>query len=215
MFRFGLTSLVKFVIGVVLLQGVTALLVVTALRTSLEQTWPLFGALAVAVGVLTALWLHSIADSARKQCLAKAQEGFSREREKIRVRAEQEKTREVRSSQRQIQREKQKASTSSNLKTGVMIGGAVGVGVVMLLTQMVTLGLLTLSTAGGAALGYGVRARQDRLGRAGRGLLGGGGGRALLARREREIKVIEAKPEDQPKSKPRRGVGSGEAVEDG
>jgi len=193
MLRFSLTSLVKFLIGIVLLQGATVLLVITALRTSLEQTWPLFGALGLAIGVLTALWIHSIADGARKQCLAKAQESFSREREKIRVRAEQEKTKEVRNSQRLVQREKQKARTTASLKTGVMIGGAVGVGAVMLMTQMITLGLLTLSAAGGAALGYGVRARQERLGRMGRGLLVPGSA-ALLGRREREMKVLEAKP---------------------
>ena len=76
MLRFSLTSLVKFLIGIVLLQAATVLLVITALRTSLEQTWLLFGALGLAVGVLTALWIHSIAESARKQCLAKAQESF-------------------------------------------------------------------------------------------------------------------------------------------
>jgi hypothetical protein len=216
MLRFSLSSLVKFLIGIVLLQGATTLLVVTALQSSVEQSWPLFSALGLAIGVLTALWLHSIADSARKQCLAKAQEDFSREREKIRVRAEQEKTREARTAQRQIHREKQKARTGSNLKTGVMIGGAVGVGAVMLMTQMVTLGLLTLTTAGGAALGYGVRARQERLGQAGRGLLAGGG-RALLARREREMKVIGAQPADVSSTGSKRAKGGPterEAAED-
>jgi hypothetical protein len=33
----------------------------------------------------------------------------------------------------------------------------------MLLTQFMTLGLLTLAAAGGVALGYGVRSRQERL----------------------------------------------------
>jgi hypothetical protein len=33
----------------------------------------------------------------------------------------------------------------------------------MLLTQFVTLGLLTLTTAGGAALGYSARVRQEKL----------------------------------------------------
>ena len=103
------------------------------------------------------------------------------------MRAEKEKTREAKTTQRQIHREKTRSATSSNLKTGAMIGGVVGVGAVMMLTQMVTLGLLTLSTAGGAALGYGVRARQDRLGRGARNLLGRGAG-------EKEVRVIESKP---------------------
>jgi hypothetical protein len=49
----------------------------------------------------------------------------------------------------------------------------------MLLTQFVTLGLLTLTTAGGALLGYGVRARQEKL----------IGGRRLTAQ-ENDLKVI-------------------------
>jgi hypothetical protein len=184
MLRFSVSTLIKYLIGILLVQGATVLLVITALRTSLEQTGLLFALLNLAIGALTALWFTSIADGARRESLAKAKESFSREREKIRVRAEQEKVKEVKSSQRRVVREQRWVRTGSNLKTGVMIGGAVGVGAVLLMTQMVTLGLLTLSTAGGAALGYGVRARQDRLGQ---------GGRRLL-RRENPVRVIEAQP---------------------
>ncbi|MEA3278620.1 MAG: hypothetical protein U9Q81_25650 [Pseudomonadota bacterium] len=182
MFRFSVSSLVKFLIGVLLVQGATVLLVVTALKTDLDQTGLLFLLLNLTVGVLTALWFTSIADGARKQALARAKESFSREREKIRVRAEQQKTKEVRNTQRQIERQKRRGQTGSNLKTGVVIGGAVGVGVVMLLTQFVTLGLLTLSTAGGAALGYGARVRQEKLGLGKKRLLSVG----------KPVKVIEA-----------------------
>jgi len=182
MLTLRLANLVKFLIGILIVQGVTVLLVVTAQRTSLEHTALLFVMLNVSIGVLTALWFSSIADAAGRQALARAKEGFSREREKLRVRAEQEKSREVRNTQRQVEREKRRAQTSTHLKNGVMIGGAVGVGAVMLLTQFVTLGLLTLTTAGGAALGYGLRARQERLASSGRGLLGGA----------KEIQVIAA-----------------------
>ncbi len=185
MFSFGFTSFVKLLFGIVLLQAGTVLIVYTALETNLEQTWPLFGALGLTLGALSAFWFNSIAASSRKQTLAKAKEGFLREREKIRVRAEREKTKEAKTVQRQIHRERQKAKSGSNLKTGVIIGGAVAIGAIMLLTQMVTLGLLTLTTAGGAALGYGVRARQDRLGQGRKGLLG---------HREEEIKVIDVSP---------------------
>lgn len=182
MLRFTVTSLIKYLIGILLVQGATVVLVITALKTSLEQTGLLFLLLNLSIGVLTALWFTSIADGARRESLSKVKESFSREREKIRVRAEQEKTKEIKSSQRRIDREKRKVSSGNNIKTGVMIGGAVSVGVVLLMTQMVTLGLLTLSTAGGAALGYGVRSRQERLGLGGRRLLN----------REKPVKVIEA-----------------------
>ncbi len=171
MLPFSLTSFLKYLIGVLLLQGVTVLLVITAFKTDLEKTGLLFVLLNLAIGALTALWFTSMAEGTRKQALARAKESFAKEREKIRVRAEQQKTKEVRNSQRRVQREKTRGQKSSNVKTGLMLGGAAGVGVFMVLTQFVTLGLLTLTTAGGAALGYGLRARQDRLGFGGKGLL--------------------------------------------
>jgi hypothetical protein len=188
--RFSVASLIKFLVGILLLQGVTVLLVVTALRTDLDQTWPLFVALGGTVGVLVALWFTSIADSARHQSLAKAKEIFSREREKIRVRAEQDKAKEVKNTQRAAARSQRVAGLAISPKTGIAIGGAVGVGVAMLLAQFVTLGLLTLTTAGGVVLGYGARIRQERYG----GLrLGTTTNSPLLGGAEpREVKVIEA-----------------------
>jgi ElaB/YqjD/DUF883 family membrane-anchored ribosome-binding protein len=181
MFRFSLVSLIKFLVGIILLQGVTALLVFTALKSDLPQTWPLFAALGGTVGVLVALWFTSIADSARHQSLAKAKESFSREREKIRVRAEQDKAKEVKNTQRAAAKAQRFAGLAISPKTGIAIGGAVGLGVAMMVAQFVTMGFLTLAAAGGAVLGYGARVRQERYG----GNLLGGGDR-------REVQVLEA-----------------------
>jgi len=164
MLPFSLANFIKYLIGVLFVQGVTVLLVVTAYRTDLQQTGLLFLLLNLAIGTLTAVWFTSMAGGVRRQALSRAKEGFAREREKLRVHAEREKAREARNSQRRLSREKQRARQGGNLKTSLMLGGAAGLGVVMVLAQFVTLGLLTLTTAGGAALGYGLRARQDRLG---------------------------------------------------
>jgi hypothetical protein len=202
MLPFSLSSFLKYLVGVLFVQGVTVLLVVTAFKTDLEKTGLLFLLLNLAIGALTAFWFTSVAEGARKQALSKAKESFAREREKIRVRAEQQKTKEVRNSERRREREKSRARTSSNLKTGLVLGGAAGVGMFMVLTQFVTLGLLTLTTAGGAALGYGLRARQDRLGF--RGL--------SLPRAEKTVQVIDSQPEkpaiEHRKKQPKSG-GSG------
>jgi len=183
MLPFSLINFIKYLIGVLLIQGVSVLLVVTAYRTDLERTGFLFLLLNLAIGTLTAFWFTSMAEGLRKQALSRAREGFAREREKLRVHAEREKAKEARNSQRRISREKQRARQGGSLKTSLMLGGAVGVGVVMVLAQFVTLGLLTLTTAGGAALGYGLRARQDRLG------FGIG---KLLPHNEKSVRVIEA-----------------------
>jgi len=183
MLPFSLTNFIKYLIGVLFVQGVTVLLVVTAYRTDLERTGLLFLVLNLAIGTLTAFWFTSMAEGVRRQALSRAKEGFAREREKLRVHAEREKAKQVRNSQRRISREKQRAQPGGNLKTSLMLGGAAGLGVVMVLAQFVTLGLLTLTTAGGAALGYGLRARQDGLG------FGIG---KLLPREKKPVRVIEA-----------------------
>jgi hypothetical protein len=151
-------GLFKFLIGILLLQGATALLTYTALKTDLQQTAWLFGALAASLGVLVALWFDSVIGSVNEHVMARQQKRHSREREKLRVQAERDKAKFV--------RERKRISGGATLKTGAAVGGLVGVGVAMVLAQFVTMGLLTISAAGGAALGYGVRSRQEKLIRA-------------------------------------------------
>ena len=200
MLTLHISSLIKFLIGIVFLQGSTGLLVYTALRTDLTQTWPLFAALGITLAAMTALWFNAIADGARKEALAKVQASFSREREKIRVRAEQDKAREVKNTQRQAERQQQRARVGGQFKTGLLIAGGGGAGLLLLMTQMISLGMLALTTAGGAAIGYGVRARLGN-GGAGAGFLG-------LGRREKPLPVLEAHIEEAQVAlpKPRRGA---------
>jgi hypothetical protein len=101
----------------------------------------------------------------RRHAVARASERFSKEREQIRVKAEQQRTKDMRTQERLAAKAAKGGGLGRglSLKSGALVGGAVGVGTAMLLTQFVTIGLLTLATAGGAALGYGVRARQERL----------------------------------------------------
>jgi F0F1-type ATP synthase assembly protein I len=168
MIGLGLATLIRFLIGIFLLQGVTALLVYTALGSDWQTTWPLYLVLAVSIGTLVGLWFSAIVGADRRHAVARVSERLSKEREEIRVKAEQQRIKDARNQERLVA----KASAASKaggigrgltLKSGVVVGGAVGVGVAMLLTQFVTLGLLTLTTAGGAALGYGARVRQEKL----------------------------------------------------
>jgi hypothetical protein len=160
MITLGIPNLIRFLIGILLLQGVTGLLVYTALSTNWQTTWPLFLVLGVSVGVLVALWFSTIAGADRKHVVSRASERFSKEREQIRVKAEQQRIKDVRSIAKAA---RGGLGAGMSLKSGVVVGGAVGLGVAMMLTQFMALGLLTLATAGGAALGYGVRVRQEKL----------------------------------------------------
>jgi gas vesicle protein len=161
----GAFTLIRFLIGIFLLQGVTGLLVYTALSTEWQSTWPLFLLLGGSVGALAALWFSAMVGAERRHAVARASERFSKEREQIRVKAEQQRTKDMRTQERLAAKAAKGGGLGRglSLKSGALVGGAVGVGTAMLLTQFVTLGLLTLATAGGAALGYGVRVRQERL----------------------------------------------------
>ncbi|MGD8207525.1 MAG: hypothetical protein PVH47_05565 [Thiohalocapsa sp.] len=147
-------GLLKFLIGILLLQAATALLTYTALKTDLKQTAWLFGALAVTLGMLVALWFDSVIGSIKEKVVARQQKRHSREREKLRVQAEREKAK--------VAKERKRAASGAKLRTGVAVGGVVGVGVALMFAQLFTLGLLTVAAAGGAALGYGVRTRQEK-----------------------------------------------------
>jgi len=149
-----LSGLLRFMIGILLLQSATALLTYTALMTDLEQTVYLFAALAALLGFLVALWFDSVVGTVSEQTLARQHKRHTREREKLRMQAEREKAK--------LAARKSKDSSGAKLRTGVAVGGVVGVGVAMMFAQFLTLGLLTIATAGGAAAGYGLRVRQEK-----------------------------------------------------
>ena len=181
MLHISALTLVKFFFGILITQGVTAMLVYTALTTDLQRTWLLFAIVVCMIGFLVALWFTSIVDGANKHALGKAKERFFREREKIRVQAEKARVKEARVSQRRVEKAKSSGlSAGTSLKTGAIVGGAVGLGVAVM-TQFVTLGLLMATSAGGLALGYTVRARQEKIVR----------GKQLPAT-EKPVAVIEA-----------------------
>jgi len=180
-----LSGLLRFLIGILLLQAATALLTYTALMTDLEQTAYLFAGLAALLGFLVALWFDSVVGSVREQSLARQLKRHTREREKLRMQAEREKAK--------LAVRKSKTSSGAKLRTGVTVGGVVGVGVAMMFAQFLTLGLLTISTAGGAAVGYGLRLRQERRIRA-RELEASVSERLITAQAGDDVHALEAQP---------------------
>jgi hypothetical protein len=154
------TVFIKFLVGIFLLQGATALLLVTAQDASLARNGWLLGLLGLLIGVIAAFWFTSITSHASQHSLIRASEKYQRQRDRILRRAEKEKTQEIRNSHQQILRETRRVQTRSTLKLGTALTGVAGLGVLLMFTQFMTLGLLAVSATGGALLGYTVRARQ-------------------------------------------------------
>ena len=121
----------------------------------------LFGLFASITSIIAAFWFSSIASHLRKDELTRAKETFARERENLRVRAEKEKIKVIQRSQKQVEKETSRIHGKANLKVGASIMAAVGAGIIMLITELLTLGLLTISTVSGGLAGYALRARQS------------------------------------------------------
>jgi Flp pilus assembly protein TadB len=159
--------MLKFLVGVVLVQLVTIALFFAVTRVGLDNTQFMLtiGLLEILFSVLAAFWFSSIARHRHMDELETIKEAHAREREKIRVNAERQKSRIVSKSQQQILKETRRAHAGANFKVGAAFAGALALGAVMLYSQFVTFGLLILTTAGGGLAGYLAKGRQVFLAR--------------------------------------------------
>ncbi len=157
--------MVKFLLGVIVVQLVTLSLFFAVTGTELENTQLMLtiGLLEVLFSVLAAFWFSSIARQRHRDELESVKEAHAREREKIRVNAERQKSRILNKSHKQMLKETRRAHAGANLKVGAAFAGALALGAVMLSTQFVTFGLLILTTAGGGLAGYLARGKQIAL----------------------------------------------------
>ncbi|MGH8508057.1 MAG: hypothetical protein ACREVH_04990 [Gammaproteobacteria bacterium] len=155
----------RFLPGIIILQTATVVLVYAALKTPIQEYWVTFGVIGLITGVLAALWFGSIAKRVKKEAVARTKEDLAREREKLRVSVEQEKTKIIEQTHKKIVKETNRAHARANLKVGAALVGTLGLGGVMILTQFVTLGLITMTLSGGVLGGYVWRARRDRIAR--------------------------------------------------
>ncbi len=155
--------MLKYLPGILIIQAATVAMTLAALKSSDQELWLAIGLLVLLIGMVTAFWFASIANHAKKDALAQARDAFSKERENLRVNAERQKTRLVKKSQEQIRKETNRAYARTNFKLGAGFIGIVGAGTLMIFTQFLTLGLLTLAAGGGALGGYLMRLRQDML----------------------------------------------------
>lgn len=154
----------RFLPGLILLQASTAVLVYAALSQPVKGYWMAFSLIALLTNVVTAFWFGAIAKQIKKDAVAREKEVFAKERERLHLRTEKEKSKLIEQSHKRVVQETNRAQAKANFKVAAAFIGALRVGAIMLFTELVTLGLLTLSTGGGALTGYLMRARQTQRG---------------------------------------------------
>lgn len=154
----------RFLPGVILIQIIS--LVIFWVNIPLELTWDLKLALKIflpllLLGISTSLWFDSIAKNRAASMIAKLKDRHAKDREKLHVQTEREKNRVVKDAHKEIVREQRRVNNKANMKVGVAFFAAAGAGVVMLVIELVTFGMMTLMTAGGALSGYFYRGRKE------------------------------------------------------
>ena len=154
--------MLKFIFGILLLQAVTIALVLIAPPELTNWGWLRLVIPVLIAGFLTAFWFGSIAARQRKDKINRLKEHHAKERETIRVEAERAKTELVKKAHRKTLQEVRRSSARSNVKIGLAFAGAAGLGGLLILTQFMSLGLLTLAAVGGALGGYLLRIRQEK-----------------------------------------------------
>lgn len=185
----------KFLPGILLIQLVTALMVVAAFNWSGDVQLAIVIVLfCLIVGLLAAFWFAHIGRNMylddlqllseqhareREKLLvnaertkaglaeekSKMQEHHARERERILLEAEREKAQVVSESYRQLDKEVRKAHARANLKVGAAFALTAAAGGVMLFSQLVTVGMVVLVASGSGLAGYLARARHERIAR--------------------------------------------------
>ena len=159
--------MVKFFLSVLTVQLITIALFFAAMQAGLanSQLVLTIALLEVLFSVLATFWFSSLARQRYHNELESLKEEHFKEREKIKIKAERQKSRILSKSQKQILKESRRAQAAANFKIGAAFAGALIFGAIMLYTQFVTFGLLVLTTAGGGLAGYLARGRQIALAR--------------------------------------------------
>ncbi len=144
----------KFFLGIILVELISIVLFALS-----PQTFDEMGALRLVVplffvAIMVAFWFSSLSDHFEKDREHKIKDSFAKEREELRVKAEKEKIKVVKEAQKEIAKEAKLTHAKANFKVGAAFAGVLGVGVLFMLAQFVTAGLLTMTAAGGAIGGY-------------------------------------------------------------
>jgi len=153
--------MLKYLPGTLIIQVATVAMTLAVIKSGDHELWLAVLLLALIISLVTSFWFSSIASHAKKDALAHAKDEFHKEREKLRVNAERQKTSLLRKSHKEIRTETNRAHARSSFKLGAGFIGIVAAGSLMIFSQLITLGLLTLAVGGGALGGYLMRVRQE------------------------------------------------------
>ena len=151
----------KYFFGILVVQVVTISLTLLMPETLTMKNWLQFSIPLLSVALVVSFWFNVLAQQRGRDDLFKLKEQHLKEREKIRLNAERAKSRAVNKTQKEMNKEVRRTNSKAGLKVAATFSAAAGLGALMVMTELMTFGLLTLTTTGGALSGYLYRAKKE------------------------------------------------------
>ena len=153
--------MLRFFTGLVIAQ-LTAVAVITLYPGSSMETVLVLAFSVTLLALVMSLWFGTVSRQLGDQRIASLKQSFAAEREKMNLTAERAKKKLVKKTARQIEAHERRTKTKANVKVATAIALAGGFGLLMMFMQLTTLGLLTMTSVGGAVGGYLARAKREQ-----------------------------------------------------
>lgn len=174
--------MLRYLPGIVLVQLVTLALFWVNQDAQLQELLMRVALPSALFACVTAFWFSALSKTQREQHMGKLRQAHATEREilnkeiertrsdvlqkasaeqaELLERAHVEREKLVKKTHREVMRHERSASRRASFKVGFAFTALTTLGVVLLISNLLTLGLLTITTAGGALGGYLIRWRQ-------------------------------------------------------
>ncbi|MCU7835344.1 MAG: hypothetical protein KZQ83_08825 [gamma proteobacterium symbiont of Taylorina sp.] len=154
----------KFLPGIIFVQIISACLVYIAINWSLEpQLIVSLIIFSIIIAILITFWFGSISNHIHHASHAKLQEKHAKEREKILLKAEREKAKISSKNSQKINQSTKNVIAKANFKVGLAVAATIGIGGIMMMSQLVTIGMMLFVASGSGLAGYLARSRQESL----------------------------------------------------
>lgn len=153
--------MLRYLPGILLVQIVTAVLLWINLGSTPRDLAIQFGVPVLLITLVTGLWFASISRADAERLNAKIRLQYARDREQINVKAEKSKAKILENTQKEIRKQEKRIGRKASLKVSLAFIGATAAGILMVVIELFTFGLMTIMTALGGMGGYLVRARQS------------------------------------------------------
>jgi len=151
----------RYLPGILLVQIVTAVLLWVNIDAEPRDLAIQFGVPILVICVVTGLWFASIARADAERMSAKIRLQHARDREQLHIKAEKSKAKILEKSHKEIRKHEKRIGRKASLKVSLAFIGATIAGIIMLITELFTFGLMTIMTTVGGLGGYLVRGRQS------------------------------------------------------